>query len=232
MPNELLWVILLAASYAGIILAYKFFGKIGLFTWVTVSVIIANIQVLKTIELFGYVTALGNIIYGSIFLATDIINENYGKKEAKKAVWLGFFVLLMVTILMQILLQFAPHESDYMSEHIQAIFGLFMPILIASLTAYLISQSFDVWFYQKIKAYTKDKHLWLRNNLSTMISQLVDNLIFTGIFFVGYFMMFEPEGFLGWPVITSIFFTSYVMKWIVAIVDTPVMYWAKRMKKE
>ena len=231
MTNELLWLALLLASFIGIILAYKFFGKVGLYVWTAMAIVIANIQVMKTIQLFGYVTALGNIIYGSIFLVTDILCENHDKKDAKKAVWIGFFIMIAVTVLMQISLAFIPDASDTMSEHISSIFGLFLPILVASLSAYLISQYFDVWWYNKLKQMTKGKHLWLRNNLSTIVSQLIDNIIFTGIFFIGYFIIFEPEGFLGWPVIISIFITSYIMKFVVSVLDTPFLYLAKRMKK-
>ena len=230
MTNELLWIVLLLASFIGIILAYRLFGKTGLYVWTALAIVIANIQVMKLISVFGFVTALGNIIYGSTFLVTDILCENHDKKDARKAVLIGFFAMLSVTVLMQICLAFIPDTSDTMSKHISAIFGLFIPILIASLSAYLISQLFDVWWYNKLKEMTKGKYLWLRNNGSTMISQLIDNIIFTGVFFVGYFLIFEPAGFLGWPVITSIFFTSYVMKFVVSILDTPFLYLARRMK--
>ncbi|MBD3164770.1 queuosine precursor transporter [Candidatus Woesearchaeota archaeon] len=230
MPNEILWIVLLLASFSGIILAYRFFGKTGLYAWTVMAIVIANIQVLKTIQIFGFVTALGNIIYSSIFLVTDILCENHSKKDARKAVMVGFFVMVAVTILMQICLAFIPHSSDIMSPHIEAIFSLFFPILIASLSAYLASQFFDVWWYTKLKQLTKGRYLWLRNNISTMLSQLIDNIIFTGIFFVGYFLVFEPENFLGWPIIASIFFTSYMMKWIIAFLDTPFLYLARKMK--
>ena len=60
-----------------VILIYRLFGKTGLYIWTAVAVILANIQVMKTIQVFGLVTALGNVIYSSLFLVTDIINENY-----------------------------------------------------------------------------------------------------------------------------------------------------------
>ena len=169
MTNELLWLLLLLVSFSGIILAYRLFGKTGLYVWTGVAIVIANIQVLKTIQIFGFVTALGNVIYGSTFLVTDILCENHEKKDAKKAVMVGFFVMVAVTILMQISLAFIPDSSDSMSPHIEAIFGLFIPILVASLSAYLISQYFDVWWFSKLKKITKGKYLWLRNNLSTMV---------------------------------------------------------------
>ena len=85
MQNEILWLAMLLANFFLIILAYKLFGKWGLIMWIPISVIVANIQVIQTIQLFGFVATLGNIVYASSFLVTDILSENYGKKEAKKA---------------------------------------------------------------------------------------------------------------------------------------------------
>ena len=196
------------------------------------AIIIANIQVMKTISIFGLVTALGNIIYGTTFLATDILNENYGKKEAKKAVWVGFFILITTTIVMQICLKFIPDASDSLSPALQQIFGLLPRITVASLTAYLISQLHDVWAFDFWKKLFKNKLLWLRNNLSTMTSQLIDNIIFTFIAFVGLFGLFGWEQVFEWPIIIEIFIVSYAMKWVVSIVDTPFMYLSKIIKKK
>ena len=223
---------MLIVTFLGILLAYRLFGKIGLFAWVGVAIILANIQVMKTVQIFGLVTAMGNIIYGTIFFATDILNENYGKKEARKAVWIGFFILITTTIIMQISLKFVPDESDFLSPALQEIFGFFPRIAFASLTAYLISQLHDVWAFNFWKKKTKGKHLWFRNNASTLVSQLLDNIIFTFIAFVGFFGAFGWQQVFEWNIILQIFFVSYVMKFIVAIVDTPFMYWAKKLKGE
>jgi len=75
------------------------------------AIIIANIQVTKIIEVFGLVTAMGNVIYGSTFLVTDILTEKHGVKEAKKAVLIGFFAMVFATIIMQITLLFKPHTK-------------------------------------------------------------------------------------------------------------------------
>lgn len=214
------------------ILAYRFFGKNGLYAWIAVAIIIANIQVMKTIGFFGLVTAMGNIIYGTTFLTTDILCENYSKKEAKKAVWIGFFMLIAVTIIMQITLLFVPHESDTLSPALNQIFGLLPRITIASLTAYLISQFHDVWAFMFWKKLCKGKHLWIRNNLSTMTSQLLDNVIFTWIAFVGFFGLFGWGRVFDWGIIFQIFIVSYVMKWVVAIFDTPFVYLAKKLKNK
>ena len=221
MINELLWFALMIICFLFIMLAYRLFGKLGLFIWIAIAIILANIQVMKTIEFFGLVTAMGNIIYASIFLVTDIINEVYSQKDAKKAVWIGFFVLISTTIIMQVTLRFIPHESDLLSSHISAIFSFLPRIAFASLTAYLISQLYDVWFFAVLKKKTKGKYLWLRNNLSTLTSQFIDNVIFTLIAFIGVF---------SFSIMAQIFITSMMMKVIIAACDTPFVYWAKRIK--
>jgi uncharacterized integral membrane protein (TIGR00697 family) len=221
MINELLWIGLLIINFLMVIFAYRLFGKTGLYIWTAVGVILANIQVMKTIEVFGLVTALGSVIYSSLFLVTDIINENHSKKDAQKAVWIGFFVLIATTILMQITIQFIPDESDFLGVHLSAIFSFLPRIAFASLIAYLISQSHDVWFFAKMKKKHKKRHLWFRNNLSTISSQLVDNIVFTLIAFFGVF---------SWSIIGQIFLTSMIMKVIVAACDTPFVYWARKIK--
>lgn len=232
MINEILWIVLMLVTFLGIILAYRFFGKVGLYSWMAVAIIIANIQVMKTVSIFFWVTALGNIIYGTTFLVTDILSENYGHKEAKKAVWLGFFMMISVTIIMQICLRFVPDASDSLSPALEQIFSLLPRITIASLTAYIISQLHDVWAFEFWKKLFKGKHLWIRNNFSTITSQLIDNTIFTWIAFVGFFGVFGWGQVFDWNIITQIFIVSYIMKIIVSLADTPFIYWSQSIKKK
>jgi uncharacterized integral membrane protein (TIGR00697 family) len=228
MQNELLWLAMLLANFFLIILAYKLFGKWGLIMWIPISVIVANIQVIQTIRLFGMVATLGNIVYASSFLVTDILSENYGKKEAKKAVWIGFFSLISMTLLMNLALVFQPLGGDEFAtithNATSAIFKLMPRIAIASLAAYLLSQRHDVWaFHFWRKRFSGDNQLWLRNNLSTMVSQLIDSVVFVLIAFYGVYEM---------AVLLEIFITTYFLKWIVAASDTPFVYWGKRIFKK
>ncbi|MEA2037745.1 MAG: queuosine precursor transporter [Nanoarchaeota archaeon] len=232
MINEILWIVLMLFSFAGVMLAYRLFGRLGLYMWMAISVILANIQVMKTVEIFGLVTALGSIVYSTTFLATDILNENYGKKAAHKAVWIGFFVLITVTVLMQICLFFVPHESDVLSPALEQIFGFLPRIAFASLLAYTISQNHDVWAYGFWKKFFKGKHLWLRNNLSTCVSQLIDNIIFTYIAFVGLFGLFRWQQIFSWDIIFQIFIVSYILKLVVSVSDTPFIYLSRFFKKK
>ncbi len=225
MKQELLWLVMLLANFLLIISAYRIFGKWGLIMWIPISVIVANIQVIQTVKLFGLVATLGNIVYATSFLVTDILSENYGKEEAKKAVWIGFFSLIAMTLLMNMALMFEPLLGDEFAqtahESLSTIFKLMPRIAVASLAAYLISQRHDVWaFHFWKKRFPTDRHLWLRNNLSTMVSQLLDSTVFTLLAFWG---VFERE------MLWEVFLTTYFLKFVVAAADTPFVYWAKHI---
>lgn len=225
LTNELLWIVFALINFLLLILIYRIFGKNGLLVWIGMSTVVANLQVLKMIELFGVTATLGNIVYGSIFLATDILNEKYGKEEAKKAVWLGFYTLITMTVVMQIALRFEPAESDQVNEALQTLFDLVPQVAVGSLLAYIVSQNADVYIFSKLKKkFTSDKLLWVRNNVSSMLSQLLDTAIFTVIAFWGI-LMSEPGVWL------EIFLTTYFIKFIVAALDTPFMYMAKKFHK-
>jgi queuosine precursor transporter len=221
--NEILWLVLLLANFLVIIALYRAMGKTGLFVWIPIAVMIANIQVLKTIGIFGLTATLGNIVYATSFLVTDILSENYGKEEARRAVWVGFFAIIVMTVFMNLALMFVPAESDFAQEPLSAIFQIMPRIAAASLLAYLISQRHDVWAYNFWRRrFPEDRHIWIRNNLSTMVSQLLDTVVFVLIAFWG---IYEPR------VMIEILVTTYFMKWIVAVADTPFIYWAKRIRE-
>lgn len=219
--NELYWALLLLLNFGAILLIYRLFGKTGLFAWTPIAVIVANIQVLKTIEIFGVVATLGNIVYATSFLATDILSENYGKKDARKAVAIGFLSLMTMTVLMNVALLFTPHSSDFAHESLSTLFSVMPRIAVASLTAYLISQFHDIKAYHFWKQkFPATRHIWLRNNASTMVSQLLDSLVFSIIAFYGLFPF---------NVFLEILITTYLLKWLVAALDTPLIYLAKLM---
>jgi len=228
MNNEIFWLAELLVNFFLIILAYKLFGKWGLIMWIPVSVIIANIQVVQTVQLFGTVATLGNVVYATSFLITDILSENYGKEEAKKAVWIGFFSLISMTILMNLTLFYIPLAGDSFAqqthEATNTIFSLMPRIAVASLTAYMLSQHHDVWAFHFWKnRFPATRHLWIRNNLSTFVSQLIDSGIFVLIAFYG---VFETG------VLFEIFLTTYFLKFVVAAADTPFVYWSKTIHKK
>ncbi len=230
--NEFTWITLLLTSFFCILLVYRLFGRTGLYIWIPIATITANIQVIKVVSLFGIDVTLGNIVYASSFLVTDILSENYGKKAAQRAVAMGFFSLLSVSLLMNLAIRFTPSASDSMHEHISSIFSLMPRLAVASLAAYLISQVHDVWAYQWWRRRLPAKrHIWLRNNASTMISQLLDTSVFCTIAFSGMFGIFGMKPFFDdSSVFWSVFISTYVIKWFVAACDTPFVYIARWMR--
>lgn len=219
--NEALWFAELAISFGAVLLAYRLFGKIGLFIWIPMATIVANIQVLKMVNLFGFEATLGNVVYASTFLVTDILSENHGKKDASLAVGIGFFSLAMSTLLLNMALWFSPSAVDTTHPHLAAIFSVMPRVAAASFLAYAVSQSHDVWAYHFWwRIFPSRKALWIRNNASTMISQILDTLVFVTVAFWGV---------METPVLVDVFLTTYGLKWAVALLDTPFLYLARRM---
>lgn len=225
MKNELLWTLMLIINFLSIIFIYKQYGKIGLYIWVPISTILANIQVVLLVNLFGFNATLGNILYAGGFLVTDILGENYGKKEAKKAVYIGFFSLIIVSLIMKIAVSFTPLEVEKeLFLSVKKIFDFLPRLMLASLCAYFFSQLHDIWAYEFWKKkYSKTKHIWIRNNASTIVSQLLDNFIFTFIAFYGV---------LPFDTMKDIFISTYILKFLVAVCDTPFVYLANYLKKQ
>lgn len=226
MMNEILLVGSLIFIYGMALLGYKLFGKTGLYCISAAATILANIEVLIMIKAFGAEQTLGNVLFAVTFLITDILSECEGKKAADKAVYTSFFASIFFLVLSQSWLHYVPSESDWASPAIRTIFSNTPRMIIASLAVYGISQLFDVWLYHKIWDMTSKKSgnrrpfLWLRNNGSTLVSQLINTFLFT---------LFAFYGTYGLSQIISIFISSYVIYIFTSLLDTPVVYLARRV---
>lgn len=218
MSNEMLWVLFIIFDFSIALLAMWLFGKHALYMIVIFGIIFCNIQVLKLVTIFGTVVTLGNVVYGSIFLATDLLCECYSKKEAQRAVMMGFFTLIVFSFGMYFTLQFVPSTLDVNHELMLELFQQTPRIVVGSIIAYIFSQTHDVWAYSFLKKKTKGKHLWLRNNYSTMVSQIIDTILFVMIAFYGVYEM---------DIVWSIGYTTLMFKWTTALLDTPVVYIGK-----
>ena len=225
LSTEIVWIILLFFCFFSILIFLKIFGYIGLYIYSAVAIIAANIQVLKIVDFFysPEPVALGTILFASIFLCTDILSEYFDKEKAKQNVLIGFFAFLFMTILMLLTLGFKPAESDWVQESLSNIFTPMTRFFIASMVAYFISQYFDVWLYNWIKKITYNKNLWIRNNLSTIISSLVDNTVFS--IFAWIILNPNPETF--YNVLMIYIFGTYLLRIFIALIDTPFLYLAR-----
>lgn len=186
----------------------------GLFTGLLV---LANIIAAKiiNIEIFDYSFFVPAAVfaYAFTFAITDTISEVWGKERTNWLVFTGFITALISAVLIKLAINFPAAPFWTMEEQFNAILGSNLRFTIAGLTAYLVSQYHDVWSFHFFKEKTNGKHLWLRNNLSTSISQLLDTTIFITIAFYGI----VPDL---WKMILS----QYVIKLLIALFDTPIVY--------
>ncbi len=235
---EYTWVVFLIFTFLCVILFFKLFGVIGLYVYTAVAIIAANIQVLKLVKFsfFEDPIALGTILFASTFLCTDILAEEYGAKEARKNILIGFSSFLLMTFFMLFTLGFKPIDDLSVGQEYQWAFqtqenllGIFLPFpifFISSMLAYLVSQYFDVWFFQKISNITKKKFLWFRNNLSTMISSLIDNTVFS----IFAWIILNPNPLEFSTVLFTFILGTYFLRLFIALIDTPFIYLAKFIK--
>lgn len=222
MFNFIWGVAFVIVNFGLFLLCYRLFGRKGLYAWVAFATVLANIQVIKTIEMFGIVMTLGNSIYASIYMTTDLLNEKYGPKAAKQAVWFGFFTLFASAIIMQMVLVFVPQESDISQEALKTIFGLAPQIALGSLTAYFVSQFLDVRVFSALKnRFPSSNQFWLRINGSIGLSQFVDSLVFCSI---AFFKVYPLDVWF------QILLTTYVLKFVISAAGTPVLYIARSFR--
>ena len=229
---EWLWVITVFYDLLIVVSLFYFFGKNGLYIAVILGIVLGNLQGGKVSDLtvFGYTftVSMGAIMYSGIYFATDLINEKYGRPAANEAVILGAIANIVVMLTLVLSTYYLPSEiaksSDEVHEAI-SILALYSPIfVIGSLSAYLISQTFDVWLFHKLKTITQGKYLWLRNNVSTLSSQALDTFIYTFVWVLA--------GELSFVVAFGIALTKYIFKIFIALIDTIFIYLVKDVRND
>lgn len=226
MTNELLIIISFLIIYGSVTGFYRFFGKNGLLAFNVCATILANIEVLILVRAFGIEMTLGNILFASTFLVTDILSENHSRKDANRAVLISTLCSILFIAVSQMWLLYTPSENDWASGPIRTIFSSTPRIVCSSLLVYLISQLTDVWLYHKWwdwcrkKFGDEKKGLWIRNNGSTMISQLLNTLLYT---FFAFYGTYEIHTLL------SIFLSSYLIFFVTSLLDTPFVYWCRNI---
>lgn len=227
MQNEIILILSIILIYATVLAFYKFFGTSGLYAFATIATIAANIEVLILIDAFGMEQTLGNILFASTFLITDILSELEGKAAANKAVKISIASNVVFIAISQSWFLYTPNGSDFMSPAIREVFANTPRLMFVGIAVYAIAQAFDVWFYHKIWEKTtkrfgdSKKGLWIRNNGSTMVSQFINTVLFT----FGAFM-----GVYDFATLINILLASYLIYIVTSLIDTPALYLARKMK--
>jgi len=226
MTNEILIISSFIVIYCSIVAFYRFFGKNGLLAFNILATILANIEVLLLVNAFGIEMTLGNVLFASTFLITDILSENHSRKDANNAVVISTLCSVVFVLISQMWLFYIPSENDWANGAFHTIFKSTPRIVCASLAVYLTSQLTDVWLYHKWWDWCKKKFgdsrkgLWIRNNGSTMISQLLNTSMYTVLAFYGTYPL---------STLISIFISTYAIYFTTSLLDTPFVYWCRKI---
>jgi len=227
--QDLLWFATLAVDLGLTVTMYRLFGRRGLLASIVLAILLANLQGPKLTVIFGFQTSLGVIFYSSIFFATDLLSEKYGREEANRAVMIGFAMSCVTVLMLSIALLYQPTTFPETAALSGRVHDAFVTILdftprfvFGSLLAYLLSQRLDVWLFHAIRERTGGRYLWLRNNLSTMTSQTADTLIYSLVVWWGVVDLNTA---------IQLGLVKYGFKLAIAAIDTPFIYWARSWER-
>lgn len=220
--NELLLVVEIVVAFSLILLAKKFFGKEGIFAWIAFASVFAEIQVTKSVDVLGISGTLGNVLFASNFLATDILTECYGFKESKKGVYIALFSVICYLIISQLTIAFVPNDIDIVDSSMKTLFALAPRVCISSTVMFFIANMIDVYFYESLRKKFDGKKMWFRNNVSTILCNCVENFFFV----FGAFLFVYP-----FVDVVMIAISTSLIEIIISLCDTPFLYLAKKIKE-
>lgn len=226
MSNELLLIFSLLVTFSLVLLWLYLFGENGLTAFTVFATITANIEVLVMIEAFGMEMTLGNMLFASTFLVTDILSELYGKESSNRAVNIGILTSVCMVLLTLSWMMYTPSQADWAFPAIKQIFSNTPRLMLVSFIVYAIAQKFDVFMYHWLWKVTekkygdKKKYLWLRNNVSTLLSQIINSILFTFGAFTGIYST---------RTMINIVCSSYIIFIVTSLLDTPFVYLARKI---
>ncbi len=201
----------------------KVYLLLGLFVGALAA---ANLLGSKIATFWGITVSVGIFAYPLTFLITDGIAEVYGKKKTWNFVWAGFLSQVMIFLFVLLSIKLPPASRYAFNTEFVTIFSMSLRMIVASVVAFLFSQFHDIWAFHFWKKVTKGKYLWLRNNLSTVVSQLIDSLLFM---FIAFYQM-TPKFTAAFVI--SITIPYWILKIVMALLDTPFVYlivsWLKK----
>lgn len=215
--NIVLGIISIIATFSIVVCMEKMFKKEGLYVWISIATIMANILVCKSIDILGLTASLGNVMFASIFLATDILSEKYDVKDSRKAVMLAIVSQIIFILATTLAVSYIPSKTDLSHESMKTLFSINVRVSISSIVMFGASNMLDIYLFEKLKK-KFPKRLWLRNNISTIISNCLENYFFVFFAFVGIY---------DYSTILSIATMTSILEIIIAICDTPFMYISK-----
>lgn len=206
--------------------AYNEKKKKLLFAIFIASMIIVNTLGTKITTILGVRVSVGIFFMPLLFLITDIIGEVYGKKEADSFVNNAIVALIFLFLMTWICVKVPGNATWGLQKEYSQIFGSSIRMTMASLISFTVSQHLDVFTFSLFKKITQGKHLWIRNNLSTITSQFVDTTLFM---FIAFYHISSKYN-IGF--IFSLIIPYWTFKMILALIDTPFCYLGVRLLKK
>lgn len=219
--NNLLLIISIAGVFSTMLIIKKILGKEGIIGWMGIASILANLLLIKNVDLIGISATLGNVLFASNFLATDILIENYSYDDAKKGVKFAIISIVVFLIATQVALLYIPNSQDVAQDSFKLLFGFVPRISIASISMFALSNFVDIRLYNYLKKKSNGKKMWLRNNLCTILCNGGENFLFYIIAFLGIINL---------KTIFIIALSATIIEVFVALCDTPFLYLSKKIK--
>jgi len=182
------------------------------------SIVAANLIGLKIADFKIFQASVGILVFPLTFLITDIVSEVLGKKKAKEFVYVGLVTLVFISLITLLAVKLPFAERSFVKDDYTKIFGTSLRIFLASILAFLFSQLHDVWAFHFWKKTTKGRALWLRNNLSTIITQFIDTTLFM---FVAFYRANDKFTIF---YVFSLILAYWLVKVLFALGDTPFCY--------
>ena len=227
---ELLLVLGFLICMVFILIAFRYFGSYGLVCYSVIAVIIANMQVLK-LGKFSYINepvALGTIVFTTLFTTSDLITEHYGAAQAKRTIYLTFLMQIFVMLSMLVVIAHPEinEQTSQVQSGLQALFTPSLRLLVASIIAFMVSQHIDISIFAFLKKRHGKSLLWLRGNVSTLISGVIDTFIFSILAWI--VLADKPLSFT--TVLIGFIGFSQGVRMITSVLSTPLLYLSYRFK--
>ena len=189
-----------------------------LFALFVASMVMVNTLGTKITTILGVRVSVGIFFVPVLFLITDIVGEVFGRKEASRFVNMATIMLVLLFAMIFLCIAVRPNETWGMQEEYAMIFGSSLRMTLASLVSFVVAQQIDVFMFSFWGKVTKGKYLWVRNNLSTIVSQFLDTTIFEFIAFWHLTPKFTAS------YVFSLILPYWLFKVVFALLDTPFCY--------
>ncbi len=230
LSGEFISLITFVVQVLCLLLMLRFFSVAGVFAYMSIAVVLGNIQVMKlgVFHFYPEGVALGTVTFSTLFLATDILNEYYGKSVAQRSVYLTFTAMVIGMLMMSLTLIHEPVRRDGGHGAMVYLFAPSLRLFVASLIAYFSSQMMDIAIYSALKKLSPLRLIWLRAFFSLSIAAFCDNFIFS----LFAWRILSPDPIPFDTLMYSYVFGGYILRLCASILGIPVVYLAKYFIKK